>query len=124
MNKTNHYKLKEIKTMEIVTEFTALIGVAALIALLINAGKVVGLVKDGTAQTWSAALNLIGMIALLFLKVFKPNLNLIAIDTTAGQIAAAGVVILGLISQLGISKLTNTFVRGIPVIGAANTKYK
>jgi len=124
MNKTNHYKLKEIKTMEIVTEFTALIGVAALIALLINAGKVVGLVKDGTAQTWSAALNLIGMIALLLLKVFKPDLNLIAIDTTAGQIAAAGVVILGLISQLGISKLTNTFVRGIPVIGAANTKYK
>ena len=103
--------------MELLTQFSTLVGVAAFIGLLINVGKVAGIVKDTTAQNWSAGLNILGMIGLLALKLFKPELDVSVIVSAAGQIAAAGVVILGLLVQLGVSKITNFFVKGVPVIG-------
>ncbi|MEM5774513.1 MAG: hypothetical protein AAGU05_05880, partial [Anaerolineaceae bacterium] len=60
---------------DLLTQWSALVGLAALIAVLINLLKLAGLVKDGDAQTWSAALNLLGMAALFLLKVIRPKFD-------------------------------------------------
>jgi hypothetical protein len=42
----------------------ALVGALALIAALVNLGKQVGIVKDGTAQWWNAGLNAVFWIVI------------------------------------------------------------
>ena len=54
--------------VEVWQQWQTLLGVAALIILLVNVFKVMGIVKDGQADVWVAALNLIGLIALFATK--------------------------------------------------------
>ena len=64
--------------MDIVTvtgQFAALAGFGAVIALLVNIGKALGVVKDGQAQNFSLVLNLAGVAALVALRVFTPDLD-------------------------------------------------
>ena len=53
-------------------QFGQLVGVAAAIAALVNVFKAFGLVKDGDAGKWAAALNLVALAVLVALKLFAP----------------------------------------------------
>jgi hypothetical protein len=101
----------------LVTQWGALAGVAGAIAMVINILKLFNLVKDGQAQTWSAALNLGALVLFLALKIYNPALDLIFLDAQIAQVVAIGLVILGYLSQLGVSKLTHIVVKRTPVIG-------
>lgn len=47
---------------EILVEFAALVGFAALVSVIVNILKVAGVVKDGTADKWVAGFNLAGVL--------------------------------------------------------------
>lgn len=98
-------------------EFAALLGFATLVPVIINILKTFGVVKEDTAQTWSAGINLIGLLALYGLRLFRPELSVEGIDAVFLEVATVGTYILGFMSQLGISKLTHTILRGTAVIG-------
>src|SRR3990167_2247463 len=110
--------------MDIVTiaaQFAALAGAGALIALVVNVLKYAGVVKDGQAVTYSLVLNTIGMVALIAIKVFRPDLYVAQLDGIAAQVAAAGVTLFGLFVQLYGSRLGHQAVAGIPVLGKSHS---
>lgn len=103
-------------------EWGALAGFAALVALVINVLKLFSLVKDGQAQTWSAAINLLGMIGFIAYKIINPSFDPAGIDSQIGQIVQIAQILLGYVMQLGVSKITHSAVRNVPVIGKSNTQ--
>lgn len=98
-------------------EFALLTGFAALVAFVVNALKVFGVVKDDDAQTWSAGFNLLGILALYIFRLFQPDYPLGAIDTGLMQLATIGTYIMAFVVQLGVSKVVHIFSRGVPLIG-------
>jgi len=106
---------------DLLMKWSTLVGIAALIAVVINILKVVGVVKDGQAATWSTGLNLVGLAVLLLLGVFKPELDMGEVDTLAGSLANVLTVIMGFVLQLGGSKLMHSLLRGVPLIGKTNS---
>ena len=103
----------------LLTQWMGLAGIAALIAVVINVLKLAGVVKDGSAQTWSAGLNLAGMAALLLLKIFRPEIDLSGIDQQAAALAEVAMVVLGYLTQLLSAKLAHLAVKRVPLIGAS-----
>ncbi len=101
--------------------FVALVGVAALVAALINAGKQLGVVKDGTATSWSLYLNLFFFAVFVALKIFKPEVDISSLDQTAATIASVVVGILGIVVQMGASRVANAALRGAPIIGFSHS---
>ncbi|MDX9863287.1 MAG: hypothetical protein RBT34_00635 [Anaerolineaceae bacterium] len=71
----------------LVVQWGTLLGFAALIAVLINILKLAGVVKDDTAQIWSAALNLAGLVGLFLSKVFSSDLDVPGLDQQAAEFA-------------------------------------
>jgi hypothetical protein len=80
--------------------FASLVGVAALVAVVVQIGKLIGVVKDSTANQWAAGLNLLCFIALVLLGVFRPDLTLEFLDGYAGRIAQALIYVLGFVIQI------------------------
>jgi hypothetical protein len=105
-----------------ISQFGALAGFAALVAVLVNAGKQFGLVKDGTAQNWVAGLNLAGLAALISLRVFMPEVDISALDSQAAQIAVLLAVVAAYLGEMGLSKLAHNLLKGVPVIGKSFSK--
>jgi len=107
--------------LSLATQFLSLAGVGLLVAVLINVGKTAGLVKDGTAPTWSLGINLAGLVALFVLKVFAPQVDVSNLDSVAGQVAQILTIAVGLFVQLGGSRLGHELVKNIPLIGKSFT---
>lgn len=106
---------------QILVEFGALVGFAALVSLVINVLKVFGVVKDGTADKWVAGFNLAGVLALLVVKQFFPELQIQPVDNLLGEIAVVGSYILSYVVMILGSKLTYMATKGLPVIGRSNS---
>ncbi len=104
---------------ELLTQWSALVGTAALIAVVINLLKLLGVVKDGDAQTWSAALNLLGLAALFLLKVIRPDIDPGQVDQQLEGLAKIALLIIGYITQLLTSKTTHLAVKNVPLIGTS-----
>ena len=94
-----------------------LAGFAALIALIVNILKAVGVVKDGQAQNWSAGLNLLGLAGILAVNVYVPDYDVAGLDTSVAKFVEVGVVVLSYVVQLLSSKVTHTALRGVPLVG-------
>lgn len=103
--------------LSLASQFVALVGVGALLALVVNVLKVAGVVKDDTAPTWVTGLNLAGLVILFLLRVFAPGTDIGQLDGAAGTIAQIGVLILGLVTQVLGSKLAHRAFRGTWLIG-------
>lgn len=103
--------------------FGSLVGVAALIAALINILKVVGVVKDGTAGQWSAILNLVAFFALVYFAVFQPQIAMEVLDGYAGKIAMVLIFVLGYVIQIFTSPAVHTQLKEmeIPVLGKSRS---
>lgn len=104
---------------ELLAQWGAMAGFAALIAFVINGLKYFGVVQEGQAPTWSAGLNLAGLVMLLVLKVYAPSVDVGGLDEQVGQFVEVGVVVFGYVIQLLSSKLAHSVVRGVPGIGKA-----
>ena len=102
---------------ELLVQWGALAGFAALIAFAINVLKTLGVVKEGEAPTYSAGLNLAGLVMLLVLKIYKPEVDVGELDVQVAQAVEVGVVVFGYVVQLLGSKLAHEVVRGVPGIG-------
>lgn len=98
-------------------QFALLAGFAALVAVVVNAGKQSGIVKDGQAPVYVLVLNVIGFVIFVAVHLFAPQVDVGAADSAIGQLAQILVLVLGLVGQLGVSKVSNLAVRGLPVIG-------
>ena len=96
-----------------------LIGYGALIAMLVNVGKGVGIVKDGMAKVWVTGLNLLLVIALYVAGVY--GFDLAGSDSLAGALADLGALAFVVVVQLGGSGLTHAVVRGSPVLGVSHS---
>lgn len=105
--------------VKIALGFASLVGVSQLTAALVNLLKVIGLVKDGTADKWAAGFNLAFFVALCLFGVFKPELALAILDGYAGQIAMVILFILGFIVQITGSSVAHVALSKarIPLIG-------
>lgn len=87
--------------LSVFLQFGQLAGVGAVIAALVNVGKVLKLVKDDTAGKWFAGLSLLAVGALVYLKLFQPQIAIEYIDTQAAALAQILLLILGYVVQLG-----------------------
>ncbi len=105
----------------LVLEFASLAGVGGLVAFVINALKQFNVVRDGQAPTWSVGINVGLLIVLYGLKVFAPSVDVLKLDGVAASLAQIGIIILGLVTQLGGTKVANSAVRGSPFIGYSHT---
>lgn len=103
-------------------QFMSLAGFAGLVAVLINAGKQFGIVKDGQAPTYSLLANLAGFAVLVLVRVFAPQVDPLQADTSIASIAQILVLALGLFAQLGSAKLVNNGVKGLPLIGYSHSR--
>lgn len=107
---------------DLVIQFGTLAGVAALIAALVNIGKTLGLVPDGSAAKASAALSLVAFISLVVLNIFAPEVDVEGLDKQAGDLAVVALYILGLVVQLGLPVKFHYFLSDaeVPVVGKSH----
>ncbi len=102
---------------QLLSSFLALAGWAALVAAVINAGKFLKLIPDGQAPNVSITLNVVGFAALTILRLFRPDFDVAGADVVLASVATVLTSVLALLSQLGVSKLINNGIKGLPVIG-------
>lgn len=102
---------------DLLLQWSTLAGFGALIAFVVNVLKSLGLVRDGQAPTWSAALNLLGLAGLLALRVYAPQVDIVAVDEQVAQFVEVGLVVFAYIVQLLGSKVGHAAARGAPLIG-------
>ena len=96
-------------------QLATLSGVAAFITVVINWLKVLKVVEDGDAPTWSLGFNLIALVGLFFANVLK--FNVAGLDNIAATIAQIAALVLSLFVLLGVSKVVHGIARGLPLIG-------
>jgi hypothetical protein len=110
----------------IVEQFLTLGGFAAFVAILVNILKAVGVVKDGTAGTWAAGINLAGLLALYFAQILAPEAMVPEIDAHLGAIAEILVLVFSYVMQFWVSKGTHkTLAEGqVPVIGKSFSRFE
>jgi hypothetical protein len=109
--------------VSLTVQFFSLLGVAALIAVLVNLGKIIGVVKDGTAMYWASGLGLIAFVTLAVLGIFRPDLSTVFLDHVALQIATVLTFILGFITQIVAAPWFHGMLSAgsVPLIGKSFT---
>lgn len=108
----------------VVAQFVTLGGFAALAAIVINVFKAIGLVKDDTAGTWAAGINLAGLIALYVAKIVSPELNIAGVDAHLSQLAEILTLIFAYIMQNWVSRGTHEVLASgkVPLIGTSYSR--
>ena len=94
-----------------------MIGAQALISLLVDVGKWTGLVQDGTAGVWSAALNLLGLAGIAIALYLNPAFDFSALDAQFQTFAQFAVLVFGYIVQIAGTKRVHLLtVRGLAAL--------
>jgi hypothetical protein len=87
----------------------AMIGLQLLISLGVDVLKWAGVIKDGTAGKWSAALNLLGLAFIAVTLVVNPLFDFAALDAQLVDIAKFLTLIFGYIVQIAGTKRVHEF---------------
>lgn len=96
--------------------FGVLVGIPFVISLVIDLLKQFGVVDDGTAGKWSAALNLITIIALAIAMKFYPTFDYASLDAYIYEIGKALMVIITFILQLISTRSAHqAYIRGLGI---------
>lgn len=103
--------------VSLTTQFASMVGVAALIAAIINVGKTLGIVADGSSDKWAAGLSLLAFGLIVALGIFRPDLVLADLDQQSGQIATVLLFVAGLLAQTGLTGWAHGIIKGLPIIG-------
>lgn len=96
----------------LVVQFASLTGVAGLLVLIVNLGKAVKLIPDGSASKVLAWLNVAAFIALGLLGVFRPDIALGELDNIAVQVTTVLLFIVGFFVQTGVQAPIYDSIRG------------
>jgi hypothetical protein len=109
----------------LVPVFLALAGWGALVAVVINIGKTIGIVPDGVAPKVSLVMNLVGFVTLAALGLFA-GVTPEYFDQFAGAVAAMLIAVLGLVTQLGAGLKTHTTLSNgnVPLLGKSFSRDK
>ena len=99
------------------TQLGLLGGVAAIIAVLINIFKTLGVVQDGQATIYSVAANLIVFTGLVITQLFQVDVDVLGLDAQLSTYAVMLTTVFGYFVELGGTKLFNSLVKGVPVVG-------
>lgn len=94
-------------------------GFAALIAVLVNLGKLVGVVGDSNAPTFSTVLNFVVLVFLVVAHIV--SFDVASTDSVAAGLATIGTTLLALLGMLLVSKATHLAVKTVPVVGYSHT---
>jgi len=106
----------------ILTIVEGLVGTFALIALLVNVLKWAGVVNDGTAGKWSAAANLIVIIAVSVVFKLYPTFDFASVDIQIAEfVRVAGVVFAYVIQVVGSKSTHLAMTRGMRLQAFSNT---
>jgi hypothetical protein len=109
------------RVIEVVVQWGTLIGAAALVSVIVNLLKSIGVVKDGTADKWVAGVNLILLCFSVGFSFFKPDMIASMLDEKY-QLASEILLIFGtFISQIVGAKTTYAATKGLPVVGYSNS---
>jgi hypothetical protein len=98
----------------------ALPGVRGVIVAIVNIGKSVGIVRDGTAPRWFAALNLILFVGVGLLIVFGP-LKTEALDSQLGMLATILTLLGAFVSQIVQAPETSDAVKALKIPGVSTS---
>jgi len=100
----------------------SLAGVFALIALLINILKWAGAVNDGTAGKWSAAINLVVLIAVAVIFKLYPSFDFAGVDAQIAEFARVAAILFAYIVQIvGTKQVHKAMTRGLNIPAWSNT---
>lgn len=102
---------------QVLAQVATLAGFAALFTVVVNVGKFVGWVKDGDAPKWIAGLNLILVIAVYSLKLFRIEFDVSGLDANMREAAIVATFILSFVLDVGVSKVSHNVLKGLPLIG-------
>jgi hypothetical protein len=93
-----------------------LVGAAALVTLAVNVGKWTGVVNDGTAGKWSAALNLVMLAGIGVTMYFNPSFDFALLDAKLSEFARVAGIVFVYITQIVASKqLQKSVVHGLGI---------
>jgi Mg2+/Co2+ transporter CorB len=101
----------------LLTLVMSLAGVGSLVAVLVNIGKAVGLVKDGQAPMYTTGAGLLVMVILFIAGIIKPDFDVAGTDTVVGQVAQILSMIFSLVWPLISARLTHNAIKGTPILG-------
>ena len=95
---------------------------------VVNFGKAVKLVKDGTADIWFKTLNLAAFVLLVVQQLFFPQFDILQLDKIAGLLADLGKYVLPMVLTV-LFPVANQYggylhsqVRGVPIFGASHSR--
>ena len=88
----------------------SMVGLQLLISLCINVLKWAGVITDGTAGKWSAALNLVGVAVIAVTLAVNPAFDFAKLDAALVDIARFGALIFGYIVQIAGTKYVHQAV--------------
>jgi hypothetical protein len=97
--------------------WAGLVGFGALISFIISILKYTGVVVDGTSDKWVAGFNLLGIVAVVIIVNFFPQVNLPAIDEKIMALVVPLNYIWSYMLTLLGSKMAYWLAKGLPVIG-------
>ena len=99
---------------QVLVAATSLVGLWALLSVLIDVLKFVGVVDDGTSGKWSAALNLAALGVVAFILASNPEFDFSALDAQFQTFAQFATLILTyLINMIGTKAAHQVQVEGL-----------
>jgi hypothetical protein len=111
--------------MEILTSALSQLGLlggaAAIIAVLINIFKTLGVIKDGQSPAVSTVANLVVFIGLVATQLFKIDVDVLGLDEQAGRYAVMLSTVFGYFVELGGTKVMHKILAGTPLVGKSFT---
>jgi hypothetical protein len=97
--------------------WAGLIGFGMVISFIVSILKYTGAIVDGTSDKWVAGLNLVGILAVIIIVNFFPQVNLPMLDEKlVGIMGIVNYFFSYVLTLLG-SKLGYFAAKGLPVIG-------
>lgn len=103
---------------ELFATFSTLTGVAMFIPAIVSALKKFGVVRDGTANTWVMALNMLAFLGLGVAQITGYSGLVPIIDAQAGVLANFLTFMIGYVYQMFASRVAYHHVlAGLPLIG-------
>src|SRR5687768_13258259 len=87
--------------------FGALVGFPALVALVIDVLKLLGVVSDGTAGKWNLAFNLIGFILVGVAVGFYPEIDIPGLDYRLLELVQIAAYIVTVLAQILATRIAH-----------------
>ena len=108
----------------IIAAFATLAGVSALVAALVAIGVWAKVINAETAPKWTAGLNLIAFLVLVYFGVFRPDLSISFLDGIAAQAATIALFVLGFLTQMTVPAPVNRALSRalVPVLGVMGSE--